>query len=199
MASSFSPPREANFRAGRVKAIGSAPATRAPDFRAGRPPTRTLPAPTAMAASALLAAKPRRTISTSSRRLTDRRTFMHRKNVTITALLGAASVSIAIGLGAMAMDMVWHGLSSKPPFRGEAVPVYGDQVLDLMDTLGIERAHIEGEAIGIMPGALASIWPGKALETIFIKWGDAGRQPPGSPESGRIDRKPGRWRVHFRP
>jgi pimeloyl-ACP methyl ester carboxylesterase len=49
---------------------------------------------------------------------------------------------------AMAMDMVWHGLSSKPPFRGEAVPVYGDQVLDLMDTLGIERAHVEGEAIG---------------------------------------------------
>ena len=49
---------------------------------------------------------------------------------------------------AMAMDMVWHGLSSKPPFQGQAVPVYGDQVLDLMDTLGIERAYVEGEAIG---------------------------------------------------
>ena len=56
-----------------------------------------------------------------------------------------------------------------------------------------------GEAIGIMPRALARIWSGKTLETIFIKWGDAGRQPPGSPESGRIDRKPGRRRVHFRP
>jgi pimeloyl-ACP methyl ester carboxylesterase len=49
---------------------------------------------------------------------------------------------------AMAIDLLWHGLSSKPPFRGQAVPAYGDQVLDLMDTLSIERAHIEGAAIG---------------------------------------------------
>jgi pimeloyl-ACP methyl ester carboxylesterase len=49
---------------------------------------------------------------------------------------------------AMAIDMVWHGLSSKPPFMGEAVPVYADQVIDLLDTMGIASAHIEGEAIG---------------------------------------------------
>lgn len=49
---------------------------------------------------------------------------------------------------AMAIDMVWHGLSSKPPFQGETIPVYADQVIDLLDTLGIEKAHVEGEAIG---------------------------------------------------
>src|SRR5688572_2301312 len=49
---------------------------------------------------------------------------------------------------AMAIDMVWHGLSSKPSFMGQAVPVYADQVIDLLDTLGIAKAHIEGEAIG---------------------------------------------------
>lgn len=48
----------------------------------------------------------------------------------------------------MAIDMVWHGLSSKPPFPGQALPVYADQIIDLLNGLGIERAHIEGEAIG---------------------------------------------------
>lgn len=49
---------------------------------------------------------------------------------------------------AMAIDMVWHGLSSKPTFRGETIPVYADQVIDLLDTLHIAKAHVEGEAIG---------------------------------------------------
>jgi pimeloyl-ACP methyl ester carboxylesterase len=48
----------------------------------------------------------------------------------------------------MAIDMLWHGLSSKPPYRGDAFAAYADQVIDLMDTLGIEKAHVEGEAIG---------------------------------------------------
>jgi pimeloyl-ACP methyl ester carboxylesterase len=48
----------------------------------------------------------------------------------------------------LAMDMLWHGLSSKPPFPGKALPAYGEQVLDVLDTLGLGRAHIEGEAIG---------------------------------------------------
>lgn len=49
---------------------------------------------------------------------------------------------------AMAIDMVWHGLSSKPTFHGETIPVYADQVIDLLDTLRIAKAHVEGEAIG---------------------------------------------------
>lgn len=44
---------------------------------------------------------------------------------------------------AMAMDLVWHGLSSKPPFEG-----YADHVLDLMDAMGIDRVSIEGESLG---------------------------------------------------
>jgi pimeloyl-ACP methyl ester carboxylesterase len=49
---------------------------------------------------------------------------------------------------AMAIDMVWHGLSSKPAFRGETISVYADQVIDLLDTMRIAKAHVEGEAIG---------------------------------------------------
>lgn len=48
----------------------------------------------------------------------------------------------------LAIDMLWHGLSSKPPFPGKALPAYGEQVLDVLDTLRLDRAHVEGEAIG---------------------------------------------------
>lgn len=48
----------------------------------------------------------------------------------------------------LAIDMLWHGLSSKPPFSGKALPAYGEQVLDVLDSLGLERSHVEGEAIG---------------------------------------------------
>lgn len=56
----------------------------------------------------------------------------------------------------MAIDMLWHGLSSKPPYHGDAFAVYAEQVIDLLDAMGIEKAHVEGEAIG---GRVA-IWLG---------------------------------------
>lgn len=49
---------------------------------------------------------------------------------------------------AMAIDLVWHGLSAKPPFDGNTIPTYAAQVLDLMDSIGAERASIEGESLG---------------------------------------------------
>jgi 2-hydroxy-6-oxonona-2,4-dienedioate hydrolase len=47
----------------------------------------------------------------------------------------------------MAMDMAWHGLSSKPPFQ-DTMPVYCEQILDLMDDLGLSKVSIEGESMG---------------------------------------------------
>jgi pimeloyl-ACP methyl ester carboxylesterase len=49
---------------------------------------------------------------------------------------------------AMAIDFVWHGLTSKPPYDGTTIPTYTTQFIDLLDTLGIERAHLEGESVG---------------------------------------------------
>ena len=43
--------------------------------------------------------------------------------------------------------MVWHGLSSKPPFA-DTMPVFCDQLLDLMDALGLAKVSIEGESMG---------------------------------------------------
>ncbi len=50
---------------------------------------------------------------------------------------------------AMAMDFIWHGFSSQPAYvDGEDIPMYAEQVLDLLDSEGIERATIEGESLG---------------------------------------------------
>jgi pimeloyl-ACP methyl ester carboxylesterase len=50
---------------------------------------------------------------------------------------------------AMAIDFLWHGLSSKPDYvDGEDIPAYADQVLDLLDAESIERVDIEGESLG---------------------------------------------------
>ena len=55
----------------------------------------------------------------------------------------------------IAMDFIWHGMSSRPPFSDGAA---GDdvhwlrqftlQVLDLMEALGLESASFEGESLG---------------------------------------------------
>lgn len=47
----------------------------------------------------------------------------------------------------IAMDMMWHGLSSKPPFT-DTMPVYCEQILDVMDDLGLPKVSIEGESMG---------------------------------------------------
>lgn len=58
-------------------------------------------------------------------------------------------VRLGQSVRAMAIDFVWHGLSSKPPYvDGEDVPIYADQVIDLLDAEGIDRVHIEGESLG---------------------------------------------------
>ena len=49
---------------------------------------------------------------------------------------------------AMAMDLVWHGFSAKIPYNRQSVPTYARQVVDLLDSLGIEKAHVEGESLG---------------------------------------------------
>lgn len=48
---------------------------------------------------------------------------------------------------AMAVDLVWHGLSAKPPYRDQ-IPTFAAQIVDLLDSLGIDQANIEGESLG---------------------------------------------------
>jgi len=48
---------------------------------------------------------------------------------------------------ALAIDLLWHGYSAKPPY-GECLPSWAAQVVDLLDSLGLEKASIEGESLG---------------------------------------------------
>jgi pimeloyl-ACP methyl ester carboxylesterase len=50
---------------------------------------------------------------------------------------------------AIAIDLVWHGLSSKPAFDNDRmVPTYSEQILDIFDDLGVQKGSIEGESLG---------------------------------------------------
>jgi 2-hydroxy-6-oxonona-2,4-dienedioate hydrolase len=48
----------------------------------------------------------------------------------------------------VAMDFLWHGLSQPEGYSPEVIPPLVDQVLDVLDTLGIDQAAIEGQSMG---------------------------------------------------
>jgi len=48
----------------------------------------------------------------------------------------------------LAIDFLWHGRSQTTGFSNEVLPPLVDQVRDVLDRLGIERAHIEGQSLG---------------------------------------------------
>lgn len=49
----------------------------------------------------------------------------------------------------MAIDFIWHGMSSAPPFKeGNWLKQFTGQVLDLMDHLGFDQVLLEGESLG---------------------------------------------------
>lgn len=49
----------------------------------------------------------------------------------------------------IAMDFLWHGLSQAESFDDlEIIPHLVDQVIDVLDTLGIAKAHVEGQSMG---------------------------------------------------
>ena len=53
------------------------------------------------------------------------------------------------GFHVYAIDALFHGYSSKQPYRDEArAALQAEAVLDLVDALGHDRVHIEGESMG---------------------------------------------------
>ncbi len=56
----------------------------------------------------------------------------------------------AEGFRVLSIDLLWHGLSGKPePFNEEKYCLqFSDQIVDLLDQMGVEKAHIEGESLG---------------------------------------------------
>lgn len=48
----------------------------------------------------------------------------------------------------IALDFLWHGMSQTEGFDHEVIPQLVDQVIDVMDTLGIDSAALEGQSMG---------------------------------------------------
>jgi pimeloyl-ACP methyl ester carboxylesterase len=79
-----------------------------------------------------------------------------------------------------AIDFIWHGMSSRPVFSDGAprssenwLTQFTDQIIDLMDHMGIEKAVIEGESLGGWIAAdMAINHPGRTSKIILnTSWG----------------------------
>ena len=91
---------------------------------------------------------------------------------------------------AMAIDLLWHGFSSKPPYvDGGDIPAYADQVLDLLDAEGIERVDFEGESLGGWVGMYLALHHADRLNRLVLNTTAGIRWRPGvvpeRPKEGR--------------
>ncbi len=48
----------------------------------------------------------------------------------------------------IAMDFLWHGRSQTEGFNPDIIPTLADQVLEVMDQLGVDAAFVEGQSLG---------------------------------------------------
>ena len=78
---------------------------------------------------------------------------------------------------AISIDLLWHGLSSKPPLeRSRIVPMYAEQVIDIFDDLGVVKGSIEGESLGGWVAMYAALnYPGRVDKLVLnttagIRW-----------------------------
>lgn len=68
----------------------------------------------------------------------------------------------------IAFDFVGHGLSAKPTDIVYNPSVYVEQLRELMDAMGIDKAHISGESLGgLVAGAFAIKYPERVLRMVL--------------------------------
>lgn len=89
---------------------------------------------------------------------------------------------------AIAIDLLWHGLSSKPKFT-DTIPAYAEQLLDLMDALNLDRIFLEGESLGGWLALWMALHHSDRLAAIILNTTAGVRFRPGSvaerPQEGR--------------
>ncbi len=95
-----------------------------------------------------------------------------------------------------ALDCVWHGYGPRPPFNPELVPAYMEQVLDFMDSQGIDAANIEGQSMGGWTAQrLAFHHPDRVLKMVlttaqgFVLHNDKGDTVGGLPGKENLERQ----------
>ena len=81
----------------------------------------------------------------------------------------------------IAMDFIWHGRSQTTGFDPEVLPPLVDHVLDVLDTLKIERAHLEGQSLGGWVAMLFALAHPRRLGRLILTT-PMGYRPDGSEE-----------------
>jgi len=87
------------------------------------------------------------------------------------------------------VEMLWHGLSDAPPIT-DAPAQIGEQVLDVMEALGIERAWLHGEAAAASTVTwMALNHPEKLIGVVYessggIRFKEGSVKPPLPPVGG---------------
>jgi len=90
---------------------------------------------------------------------------------------------------AMAIDLAWHGLSDKLPYNNKSIPTYTAQIVDLLDSLDVQKANIEGESLGGWVGLWFALHHPDRLNKLILNTAAGVRYEPGivpeQPEEGR--------------
>jgi 2-hydroxy-6-oxonona-2,4-dienedioate hydrolase len=68
----------------------------------------------------------------------------------------------------IAIDLLWHGRSQTAGFVSEVLPPLVDQLRDVLDTLKIDRAHVEGQSLGGWAVMLFAIAHPKRLSKLIV-------------------------------
>jgi 2-hydroxy-6-oxonona-2,4-dienedioate hydrolase len=85
----------------------------------------------------------------------------------------------------IAIDFLWHGRSQTDGFDPEVLPPLVDQVRDVLDTLKIARAHVEGQSMGAWVAMLFALAHPSRVEKLIVT------TPMGyRPDSGYVEPDP---------
>jgi pimeloyl-ACP methyl ester carboxylesterase len=74
----------------------------------------------------------------------------------------------------LALDMLGHGYTDRPDSAPD-VADYAQHVVDLLDTLGIEKAHVSGESLGAMVAAWVGIAHPERVNKVVMNTGTLAR------------------------
>lgn len=74
----------------------------------------------------------------------------------------------------LALDLVGHGYSDRPAAAPD-VAAYARHVVGLLDTLGIDRAHVSGESLGAMVAAWVGIAHPERVRRVVMNTGTLAR------------------------
>jgi pimeloyl-ACP methyl ester carboxylesterase len=77
-------------------------------------------------------------------------------------------VPLGESIHAVGLEMLWHGFSGTPAIQGDRTDMEGQQVLDVLDALGVEKAWVHGAASGgVVPTWIALNHPDRLKGIIY--------------------------------